>query len=86
MMNNNLGDFKLIFTNTFELYKTIHIELIDSLIEGGKKGFRDKYKELSGTFSVLMKVQCGITPTNSSQSQTPSSTFPLPCKTPHILV
>ena len=47
MMNNNLGDFKLIFPNTFELYKTIHIELIDSLIEGGKKGFRDKYKELS---------------------------------------
>ena len=59
MMNNKLGDFKLIFPNTFELYNTIHIELIESLIEGVKKGFRDKYKELSGTFSVLMKVQCG---------------------------
>ncbi len=25
----------------------IHTELIDSMFEGGKKGFRDKYKELS---------------------------------------
>ena len=32
----------------FELFLNIHTELIDSLIEGGKKGFRDKYKELSG--------------------------------------
>ena len=34
--------------DVFEAYAVIHTELIDSMFEGGKKGFRDKYKELSG--------------------------------------